>query len=330
MRAPLRPAGIIGVGSYTPPRVLTNSDLEKMVDTSDEWIRTRTGISERRIADADTASSDLALQASRAALASAGLQPEDIQLVIVATITPDMQFPCTASLLQHALGAPGAAAFDLSVGCTGFVYALAVASAMVSAGVYRHVVVTAAETLSKITDWEDRRTCVLFGDGAGSVVVGPAEEGHGILSYCLGNEGEGQEHLVLPGGGSRHPATAETVANRMHYLRMNGAEVFKFAVRAMVDSSEKAVQEAGLRLDDIDYVIPHQANLRIVDAAAKRLNIPFERFARNGDRYGNTSAATIPLALDEAVKAGTVKPGMNLLLSSFGAGLSWGSMVLRW
>ena len=330
MRALPHPVGIIGTGSYVPPRVLTNSDLEKMVDTSDEWIRTRTGISERRIADPGVATSDLALPSARAALESAGLPPTAVPLIVVATITPDMQFPCTASLLQHALGARGAAAFDLAVGCTGFVYALAVAGSMVASGRYRQALVTGADTLSTITDWEDRRTCVLFGDGAGSVVLGPVEGDRGILSYCLGNEGEGQEFLTLPGGGSRHPATLDTVQNRLHYLKMNGGEVFKFAVRAMVDSCEQAVREAGLELADIDYAIPHQANMRIVDAAAKRLQIPPERLARNGERYGNTSAATIPLALDEAARGGLLRPGQNLLLSSFGAGLSWGSMVVRW
>jgi 3-oxoacyl-[acyl-carrier-protein] synthase-3 len=327
---PLASVGIIGTGSYTPPRVLTNFDLEKMVETSDEWIRTRTGIEERHIADPGVATSDLALPAAQAALASAGLQPSDIGLIVVATVTPDTVFPCTASLLQQSLKAPGAAAFDLVVGCTGFVFALAAAGAMVATGAYRHALVVGAETLSKITDWEDRSTCVLFGDAAGAVVLGRVPEGRGILSYCLGNDGEGAEALTIPAGGSRLPASAETVANRQHYLKMAGSEVFKFAVRAMVDSSEEAVRAAGLTMADIDFVIPHQANLRIVDAAAKRFNLPFERFARNGGRYGNTSSATIPLALDEAVREGRIAVGDNLLLTSFGAGLSWGSMVLRW
>ena len=246
MRTSLRPVGIIGTGSYVPPRVLTNLDLEKMVDTSDEWIRTRTGISERRIADPQVASSDLALLSSRAALESAGIAATSVQLVVVATVTPDMQFPCTASILQHAVGAPGAAAFDVAVGCTGFVYALAVAGSMIATGIYDYALVTGAETLSKITNWQDRSTCVLFGDGAGSVILGPVEEGRGILSYCLGNDGEYQEFLTLPGGGSRNPATAETVQNRLHYMKMAGRETFKFAVRAMVDSSEQAVRDLSL------------------------------------------------------------------------------------
>ncbi len=301
-----------------------------MVDTSDEWIRTRTGIEERHIADPGVATSDLALPAAQAALASAGLQPSDIGLIVVATVTSDTVFPCTASLLQQSLQAPGAAAFDLVVGCTGFVFALAAAGAMVATGAYRHALVVGAETLSKITDWEDRSTCVLFGDAAGAVVLGQVPEGRGILSYSLGNDGTGAEALNIPAGGSRLPTSAETVANRQHYLKMAGSEVFKFAVRAMVDSSEEAVRAAGLTMADINFVIPHQANMRIVDAAAKRFNLPFERFARNGARYGNTSAATIPLALDEAVQEGRIAVGDNLLLTSFGAGLSWGSMVLRW
>lgn len=331
MNGTLRPVGIIGTGSYAPPRVLTNFDLEKMVDTSDEWIRTRTGIVERHIAEADVATSDLATHSATAAIADAGLQPAQIGLVVVATVTPDTLFPCTASLLQHAIGATKAAAFDVLVGCTGFVYALAAAGAMVGSGAYEYAVISGADVLSKFTDWEDRRTCVLFGDAAGSVVIGPVEAGRGILSYSLGNDGDGAtEVLSLPAGGSRLPASAETVAARQHYLKMVGQEVFKFAVRAMVESSEVAVRRAGLTMEDIDVAIPHQANLRIVDAAAKRLDIPFERFLRNGDRYGNTSAATIPVAMDEAARAGQIKRGDHLLLSSFGAGLSWASMVLRW
>ncbi len=328
--AEVRPAGIIATGSYTPSRVLTNFDLEKMVDTSDEWIRTRTGIVERRIADDDVASSDLAYLASKAALESAGLEASELDLIIVATVTPDMFFPCTAALLQKQLGPP-IAAFDLLVGCTGFVYGLAVAREMVASGVHNRILVCGAETLSKITDWEDRRTCVLFGDAAGAAIVGPVEEGRGILGYSLGNDGTNADALKIPAGGSRLPASQETVANRQHYLAMNGQEVFKFAVRAMTESSEQVVREAGLSMNEIDLVIPHQANLRIVDAAVKRFNLPPERFIRNGlEKYGNTSAATIPLALDEAVRGGLVKPGNLILLSSFGAGLSWASMVMRW
>ena len=329
MPSELRPAGILGTGSYTPSRVLTNFDLEKMVDTTDEWIRTRTGIVERRIADPDVATSDLALPAAQAALEQAQVDVSDIDLIMVATVTPDTIFPCTASILQQKLGVK-TAAFDILVGCTGFVYGLAVAGEMIASGAYDHILVIGAETLSRIADWEDRSTCVLFGDAAGAAVVGPVPQGRGILSYSLGNDGTNADALKIPAGGSRLPASAETVANRLHYLTMNGPEVFKFAVRSMTESGEEVVSRAGLTMKDIDLVIPHQANLRIIDAAAKRLNIPYERFVCNLERYGNTSAATIPLALDEVHREGRIKPGDLILLSSFGAGMSWASMVLRW
>lgn len=324
------PVGIIGTGSYAPPKVLTNFDLEKMVDTTDEWIRTRTGIVERHIADPDTPTSVLAIESARIALDAAGVTPAQIDLIIVASVTPDMFFPCTASLVQKALGARGATAFDLLVGCTGFVYGLAVAREMVGTGAYSRALVIGAETLSKITDWTDRSTCVLFGDAAGAAVVARVSQGRGILSYSLGNDGTNSDVLLIPAGGSRMPASHETVDKRLHYLIMNGPEVFKFAVRAMCESSEEAVRQAGLRMSDIDVFVPHQANLRIIDAAAKRLAIPLERFVRNVDRYGNTSAASIPLALDEAVRDGRIREGSNVVLSSFGAGLAWGTMVLRW
>ena len=309
--------------------MLTNFDLEKMVDTSDEWIRTRTGIVERRIADPDVATSDLALPAAQAALEQAQVDVSDIDLILVATVTPDTIFPCTAAILQQRLGAK-AAAFDILVGCTGFVYGLAVAREMIASGAYDHILVLGAETLSRIADWEDRSTCVLFGDAAGAAVVGPVPEGRGILSYSLGNDGTNADALKIPAGGSRMPASQETVANRLHYLTMNGPEVFKFAVRSMAESSEAVVSRAGFTMKDIDLVIPHQANLRIIDAAAKRFNIPYERFVHNLEHYGNTSAASIPLALDESVREGKISSGDLILLSSFGAGLSWASMVMRW
>ncbi len=326
----LLPAGIIATGSYVPPRVLTNLELESMVDTSDEWIRTRTGIIERRIADSDAATSDLALAAARAALESAGVDAADLDLIVIATVTPDMFFPCTASIVQQALAASRAAAFDILVGCTGFVYGLATVGSLIASGAYRCALVLGAEALSKITDWQDRGSCVLFGDAAGAVVMAPVEQGHGILSYSLGNDGSDADALKIPAGGSRMPASEETVAKRLHYLTMNGPEVFKFAVRSMTESAEVAVARAGISMKDIDVVIPHQANLRIIDAAARRLNIPYERFIRNLDRYGNTSAASIPLALDETVREGRIHSGDHILLSSFGAGLSWATMVLRW
>jgi 3-oxoacyl-[acyl-carrier-protein] synthase-3 len=310
--------------------VLTNFDLERMVDTSDEWIVTRTGIRERRIAEADVASSDLAIEAARRALESAGVQAADIGLIIVATVTPDMFFPCTASIVEEALGGGTPTAFDILVGCTGFIYGLAVAREMIAAGAYERALVIGAETLSKITNWEDRSSCVLFGDAAGAALVAPVPEGRGILAYSLGNDGTNAGALRIPAGGSRLPPTAETVADKLHYLMMNGPEVFKFAVRAMAASSEEVVRRAGLTMDHIEVIIPHQANLRIIDAAAKRFGIPLERFVVNLDRYGNTSAASIPLALDEAVRDGRIKPGDHVMLSSFGAGLAWGTMVLRW
>ena len=313
-----------------PPRVLTNQDLEKMVDTSDEWIRTRTGILERRIADEHTATSDLAVQAAQAALRSAGVKAKEIDLILVATVTPDMGFPCTASILQGALGCHRPAAFDVLVGCTGFVYGLAIASSLVGAGAYERALVIGAETLSKITNWKDRSTCVLFGDGAGAAVLAPVEKGRGILAYSFGNDASHADALKVPAGGSRLPTSAQTVADELHYLHMVGSDVFKFAVRAMVDSSLLALEKAGLSLSDIDVLVPHQANQRIIDAAAKRLNIPPERIFRNLQHYGNTSAASIPIALDEGLRDGLVKAGDTVLLSSFGAGLSWASMVLRW
>lgn len=324
-----RAVGIAGTGSYVPPRVLTNLDLEKMVDTSDDWIRTRTGIRERRIADPEVATSDLGEAAARAALESAGVGPADIDLVIVATVTPDTAFPSTASILQQRLDIPRPTAFDLNVGCTGFVYGLAVAREMIATGAYQRALIIGSETLSRITDWNDRSTCVLFGDGSGAAVVSPVTEG-GILAYSLGNDGTNAEALKLRAGGSRMPTTPETVAGRLHYLTMNGPEVFKFAVRALTDSCEEAVARAGLSMSDMDVVIPHQANMRIIEAAVRRLNIPSERFICNLDRYGNTSAASIPIALDETVREGRIKRGDHVLLSSFGAGLSWGSMVIRW
>jgi 3-oxoacyl-[acyl-carrier-protein] synthase-3 len=326
----IRAAGIVATGSYAPSKVLTNFDLEKMVDTSDEWIRTRTGIVERRIADPDTATSDLAVEAARAALDRAGMDPLDLDLIMVASVTPDTIFPCAATIVQHRLGARRAGAFDVLVGCTGFVYGLVLASGMIASGGYHRVMVIGAETLSKITDWDDRSTCVLFGDAAGAAILAPVPEGRGVLGYSLGNEGDKAEALKIAAGGSRMPTTAQTVADRLHYLSMNGAEVFKFAVRALADSSEEVVKDLGLSMADIDWVIPHQANLRIIDAAAKRFHIPYERFIRNLERYGNTSAASIPVALDEAVRDGRISEGDLVLLASFGAGLSWGTLVMRW
>lgn len=323
-------AGIIGTGSYVPERILTNFDLEKMVDTSDEWIRTRTGIRERRIASEDQATSDLAYEASRRALNAAGLNAEALDLIIVATITPDTAFPSTANILQDRLGARRAAAFDQAAACSGFIYALATAAQFIENGVYRYVLVVGAETLSRITDWQDRNTCVLFGDGAGAAVLGPVPEDEGVRAFVLGSDGSGGELLKLPAGGSRLPASHKTVDDRLHYLKMNGREVFKFAVRVMNQASDEVIEKAGLTKSSIDFLVPHQANLRIIDSARERLGLPEEKVIVNLDRFGNMSTASIPVALDEVVRDGKIQPGDYLLMVGFGAGLTWGALVLRW
>ena len=323
-------AGIIGIGSYVPDRVLTNADLEKMVETTDEWIVTRTGISERRIAADDQAASDFAVAAGRAALASAGLEPKDIDLVICATITGDMPFPATASIVQEKLGIQNSPAFDLHAGCSGFIYSLAVADSCVRSGAYGTILVIGVDLLSRITDWTDRSTCVLFGDASGAAVVGSVGEGEGLLSFHLGSDGSGAELLKLEAGGSRLPPSLETVQNRRHYLYMNGREVFKFAVRIMGDAAVEALNRAGLKPGDVDVFVPHQANIRIIDAAAERLGVPSEKVYVNVQRYGNTSAASIPLALDEAYRSGLVKKGSIVVAVGFGAGLTYGATVVRW
>ncbi|MDD3926417.1 MAG: ketoacyl-ACP synthase III [bacterium] len=323
-------AGIAGIGSYAPERVLTNSDLEKMVDTSDEWIRTRTGISERHICDADMATSDMAVKAAAAALEDAGVEAADVDMIIVATVTPDMPFPATACIVQDRLGAGKAAAFDLQAGCSGFIYALTVGSQYIISGAYRNVLVIGADALTKVTDWEDRGTCVLFGDGAGAALLHRVPSGSGLLSFKLGAVGSGADYLKIPAGGSRLPASADTVAERGHFIKMEGNEVYKFAVRIMGEAALMSVEEAGLTTEDIDCLIPHQANIRIIDAAARRLGLPPEKVFINVQRYGNTSAASIPLALKEAVDSGKVGPGSVVVMVGFGAGLTWGAVTLRW
>lgn len=324
------PVGILGTGKYAPEKVLTNQQLEQMVDTNDEWIVTRTGISERRIASDDEATSDLALRASEEALKNAGVKAEDIDLIIVATITPDMAFPSTACILQEKLGATKAAAFDLSAACSGFIYSLANAQNFIATGIYKNALVVGAECLSKITDYTDRNTCILFGDGAGAVVLGAVEEGRGFHSFELGADGTGGDLLKISGGGSRHPASLETIENKLHYISMAGSEVFKFAVRIMGSAAEEALKKAGMEKSDVDLLVPHQANIRIIQSALNRLDLTEDKCVINLDRYGNVSAASIPIALAEAVEAGRLQKGHRVVLVGFGGGLTWGAATLTW
>ncbi|QZN73508.1 beta-ketoacyl-ACP synthase III [Paenibacillus sp. DR312] len=326
----LRPVGIIGTGKYVPEKILTNSDLEKMVDTNDEWIVSRTGIKERHIAAPDQATSDLAYEAAIKALESSGMTGSDLDLIIVATITPDSSFPSTACILQDKLGAKGAAAFDLSAACSGFVYGLASATSFIQSGMYNNALVIGADCLSRITDYTDRNTCVLFGDGAGAVVVGEVPEGRGFKAFDLGAEGAGGSLLQMEGGGSRLPATAETVENKKHYINMNGREVFKFAVRVMGTATIEVLRKAGMERTDVDLFVPHQANIRIIQSAMQRLELPEEKVVVNVDKYANTSAASIPLALVEAAEEGRMKAGDTVLMVGFGGGLTWGASVLVW
>ena len=325
-----RAVGILGVGHYVPEKTLTNFDLEKMVDTSDEWITERTGIKQRHIAAPEEATSDLAYNAAVKALEDAKVSPEEIDLVIVGTASSDHIFPSTACLVQARLGAKNAAAFDLAAGCSGFVYSLAVASQMVKTGLYNKILIIGAETLSRIMNWKDRNTCVLFGDGAGAAVVGEVEEGYGVLGIDMGADGNGGKHLFQPAGGSRKPASPETVANNEHTIHMNGTEVFKFAIQIMGKTAKKALANAGMKPEELDMLFPHQANLRIITSAAKRLKLPMEKVWVNVDKYANTSAASIPIALCEAQAAGKLKKSDNSSLDGFGAGLTWAAIVLKW
>ncbi len=322
--------GIIGLGSYAPETIMTNKDIEKIVDTDDQWIVDRTGIRERRIADPGISTSDLSAKAAEKALLDAGLTADDIDLIIVATATPDMAFPSTACIVQDKIKASKAGAFDLSAGCSGFVYAMVTGAQFIQTGLYKHVLIIGAEIISRILDWKDRNTCVLFGDGAGAVVLGEVPAGYGLLSAQLGSDGSGAELLKLPAGGSRLPASLDTVSDSLHYLQMNGNEVFKFAIKVMGEAAVKAIEDAGLKTADIDFLIPHQANIRIIQSAAKRLKLPMDKVMVNVDRYGNTSAATIPMAMDEALHDGKIKDGDNIVLVGFGAGLTWASAVIKW
>jgi 3-oxoacyl-[acyl-carrier-protein] synthase-3 len=308
---------------------MTNDELSTLVDTSDAWIIERTGIRERRVAGSDEALSDLCLPAARQALEHAGVAAKDVDLLIVATVTPDMFFPSTGAILADQLGMPDAAAYDLSAGCTGFMYALAQAYGMVAAGLSERALVVGGDVLSKIVDWHDRSTCVLFGDGAGAVLLERVEKG-GFLAFELGADGAGGVHLSLPAGGSRRPITAEALAAGETYVHMNGREVFKFATRVLVSSAHEILDEVGMTVDDVDVYIPHQANVRIIDHAAKKLGIPQNRVVVNVDRYGNTSSGSIPLAIADAVGDGRLKPGELVLMTGMGAGLTWGSALMEW
>jgi 3-oxoacyl-[acyl-carrier-protein] synthase-3 len=324
-----RPISITGLGCYVPKRVVTNDELSKMVDTSDEWIIERTGIRERRVAEPDEALSDLCLPAARDALDQAGVRAADLDLIIVATVTPDMFFPSTGAIIADVLGARDAAAYDLSAGCTGFMYALAQAHGMVSAGLSNRALVIGGDVLSKILNWHDRSTCVLFGDGAGAVVLEPVQD-EGFVGFELGADGSGGVHLNLPAGGSRLPPTSETVAAEQHFVSMNGREVFKFATRVLVSSAEKLLEECDTSMDEVDVYVPHQANVRIIDHAARKLGVPEDRVVVNVDRYGNTSSGSIPLALADAVADGRLREGKLMLMTGMGAGLTWGSALMRW
>jgi 3-oxoacyl-[acyl-carrier-protein] synthase-3 len=321
---------IVSVGTYVPQQVLSNIDLEGMVDTSDEWITERTGIKERRIAGEGQATSDLAYEASRIALERAGYGAGDIDMIIVATISGDMPFPSTACFLQNRLGASHAVGFDINATCSGFLYALYIADGFIRSGMQRRILVVGAEVLSKFTDWKDRTTCILFGDGAGAAIVEATSEDRGILSMSINSDGSMWELIHIPGGGSRNPSSPETLKNDMHFIRMKGNETFKVAVRTLEDVAVKTLDENGINPSQLSLLVPHQANLRIIQATADRLNLPMEKVFVNLERYGNTSAASIPIALDEALKNGRIRDGDYILLEAFGGGLTWASALIKW
>ena len=325
----MRSVRIAGLGKYLPPKRLTNLDLEKMVETSDEWITTRTGIKERRIAEAGQGASYLAYKASQVALKNAGLKAKDIDLIIVATITPDTQFPSTACYLQDYLKATKACCFDVSAACAGFVYALTCACQFIKGGLYKNALVVGSEVLSSVTDWSDRSTCVLFGDGAGAAVLTESSK-PGFLSAYLGSDGSQSEILNIPGGGSRQPASIDTVKGHLHYMKMKGNELFRIAVRVMVQTAKKALAEAGLKTSDVNLLIPHQANMRIINAMIKRLHLPADKVYLNIEKYGNMSSASTAVALCEAWEDGRINKNDIVILDAFGGGLVWGSCVIRW
>lgn len=321
---------IAGIGVAVPPKIVTNHDLEKMVDTSDHWIVTRTGIKQRRVLEAGRSNVDLSEQAAREALDRAGLKPEQLEMIIVATVTPDYPLPATACLLQARLGASKAVAFDISAGCTGFLYGLTVADQYIRTGIYHNALIVGVEILSRIIDWEDRSTCVLFGDGAGAAVLTCANSRRGIVCFELGSDGRGADLLMVPGGGSLLPASRETVEQKLHYVKMNGNEIFKFAVRIVEETTLSLLHKGGFTPEDLDFLFLHQANLRIIESARKRLKIPPERVPVNIDRYGNTSSAAIPILIKEELDAGRLIPGSLVAMVAFGAGLTWGGVLAVW
>ena len=330
MTAKLCNAGILGTGFYVPEKIMTNADLEKIVETSDEWIVERTGIKERRIAEDNQPMSDLAMKAAQTALADAGVAAEDLDLIIVATLTSDRIIPSTACMIQNLLGAKHAAAFDLSAACSGFAYAASVAAQFIEAGAYKKALVIGAETLSKYINWEDRNTCVLFGDGAGAAVLGQVEEGYGILSFDLGSDGSGGDAIQIPSSGSLMPVSKESIDQKLNLIHMNGRDVFKFAVKAMGKTVKNSLAKIDMPQEKIDWLVPHQANIRIIESAAKRLSMPMDKVIVNIHKYGNMSAACIPIALAEAAAAKRFKKGDIIALSGFGAGLTWASCIIRW
>lgn len=330
MTAKLCNAGILGTGFYVPEKIMTNADLEKIVETSDEWIVERTGIKERRIAEDNQPMSDLALRAAKTALADAGVAAEDLDLIIVATLTSDRIIPSTACMIQNLLGAKHAAAFDLSAACSGFAYAASVAAQFIETGAYKKALVIGAETLSKYINWEDRNTCVLFGDGAGAAVLGQVEEGYGILSFDLGSDGSGGDAIQIPSSGSLMPVSKESIDQKLNLIHMNGRDVFKFAVKAMGKTVKNSLAKIDMPQEKIDWLVPHQANIRIIESAAKRLSMPMDKVIVNIHKYGNMSAACIPIALAEAAAAKRFKKGDIIALSGFGAGLTWASCIIRW
>ena len=321
---------IVATGSYVPENVVTNHDLEKIIDTSDEWITERTGIKERRVVNGDQATSDLAFEAASIALKRAHLKPKDIDLIVVATITADMAFPSTACILQDRLGAKNAAAFDINAACSGFIYGLHIANGLIRSGIHTKVLLVGAEVLSKVTDWQDRTTCILFGDGAGAAILEATKEKRGVCSTHIGSDGSLGDLIRLPGAGSRNPCSKETILKRLNYIKMKGNETFKVAVRTLEELVTRTLADNSLEPSQLSLLIPHQANIRIIQATAKRLGMPMEKVFVNIDKYGNTSAASVPIALDEAVQTGRIQDGDYILIEAFGGGLTWASSLIRW